>query len=157
MTATAHALVAGAIARSIPNPIFAVPLAFASHFIMDTVPHWDIGTNWRDRPKKTTGALAIAETAFGITLAYFVFAGKVEPQLLLVTMVASELPDWLESPWYIFFARHNKHAPAARAGFWERLTYGIYRMENSFHAKAPFPLGVVTQILTVAFFLILLR
>ncbi len=156
MTATAHALVAGAIAQSIPNPFVSVPLAFISHFLMDIIPHWDLGTDWRGRSKTKTGLLAIGETVLGITLAYFVFAEKVEPQLLLFTIIASEIPDWLEAPWYMFFAKHNTSAPAPGAGFWEKLTYGIYRAENVFHAKAPFPLGVLTQILTVAFFLMLL-
>ncbi len=157
MTATAHALIAGAIATSIPNPYISVPLAIGSHFLIDSVPHWDFGTNWRGRTKQRTGLFAILETALGITLAYFVFAGKVETPVLMLTIIASELPDWLEAPWYIFFSGHTKHAPDSRAGFWEKLTYGIYRTENVFHAKAHFPLGVLTQILTVAFFLLLLR
>jgi len=156
MTATAHALVSAAIYRAIPDPRLSIPLAFASHFIMDTVPHWDFGTNWRSRSKKMTGLLAIAETALGITVAYFLFQGKGNSLGLLSTIVAGELPDWLEAPWYIFFARQNKHEPGARAGFWEKLTYRIYRLENVFHARAVYPLGVITQIVTVAFFLLLL-
>src|SRR5690242_12904887 len=100
MTATAHALVAGAIARHIPNPYLALPLALCSHFIMDSVPHWDFGTNWRGRSKKMTGALAIFETTLGITVTYFLFAGKVSTPLLFATIFASELPDWLEAPYY---------------------------------------------------------
>ncbi len=156
MTATAHALVAGAIARAIPNPAIAVPLAFASHFIMDCIPHWDFGTNWRDRPKHHTGSIAILETVLGITLTYFLFRGKVDTVLLSAAIVAAEIPDWLEAPWYIFFAHHKKHAPGPHAGFWENLTYRVYRTENTLHARATFPFGVYTQIATVAFFLILL-
>lgn len=157
MTATAHALVAGAIYRAIPNPMLSVPLACASHFIMDAVPHWDLGTAWRSRSKKMTGILAIAETVLGITVAYFLFHGKGSGIPLLATIVASEIPDWLEAPWYIFFAHQNKHAPGPHAGFWETLTYRIYRLENVFHAKAGFLFGVATQIVTVAFFLLLLN
>lgn len=157
MTATAHALVAGAIARAVPNPYLAIPLAITSHFIMDAIPHWDLGADWRDRSKTITGALAITETVLGITLAYFVFRGKVETPLLLSTIVASELPDWLEAPWYIFFARNNKHGVSKNAGFWERMSYRIYRRENVMHAKADLPFGIITQVVTVAFFLLLLR
>lgn len=156
MTATAHALVAGAIYRAIPNPILSVPLALASHFIMDAIPHWDFGTDWRSRSKKMTGAFAIVETVLGITLAYFLFHGKGAGVPLLATIIASELPDWLEAPWYIFFANHQKHKPGKGAGFWEKLTYRIYQTENVFHAKANYPFGVLTQIATVLFFLVLL-
>jgi len=157
MTATAHAIVAGAIYRAIPNPAFSVPLAFASHFIMDAMPHWDFGTNWRKRSKTQTGMLAIAETVIGITLAYFLFQGKGDSLPLLATIIASELPDWMEAPWYIFFANKNKHKPKKRAGFWEKLAYRIYQTENIFHAKTDAPFGIFTQIATVGFFLLLLN
>lgn len=157
MTATAHALVAGAIARAVPNPYIAIPLAITSHFIMDGVPHWDIGTDWRSRSKIVTGALAVGETLLGITLAYFLFQGKVDGTLLLATIAASELPDWLEAPYYIFFARQNTKEKIKNPGFWGKLTYAIYKKENIIHAKASFPFGVLTQIVTVAFFLLLLK
>ncbi|SRR4030042_7148199 len=156
MTATAHALVSAAIARSVPNPYLAIPLAITSHFIMDAVPHWDIGTDWRSRSKTMTGALAIGETVLGITLAYFLFRGKVETPLLLSTIIVGELPDWLEAPWYIFFAQKNKHGISKKSGFWEKLTYRMYRRENIFHSKADLPFGLITQIGIVAFFLLLL-
>ena len=156
MTATAHALVAGAIVRAVPNPYLAIPLAITSHFIMDAVPHWDIGTDWRTRSKLATGALAIGETLLGITVAYFLFRGKVETPLLLSTIIASELPDWLEAPWYIFFATKKKQEVGKKAGFWKRLSYRIYNRENSMHAKAGLPFGIITQVVTVLFFLVLL-
>ena len=97
MTATAHALVAAAIARAVPNPYLAIPLAITSHFIMDAIPHWDLGADWRSRPKNITGALAIAETVLGITLAYFLFRGKVETPLLLSVKNVFELSNNLQS------------------------------------------------------------
>ncbi len=157
MTATAHALVAGAIASRVPDPSLATTLAFASHYIMDSIPHWDFGTHWRSRPKATTGALAIFDTLTAFTLAYILFAGTVGVLTTTIVTAASLLPDWLETPWYIFFAHPNKHEPGHRAGLVERLTYLVYKVPNAFHAKAPFPLGVFTQIATVAFFWILLQ
>lgn len=157
MTATAHALVSGAIYKAIPNPALAIPLALASHFIMDGVPHWDLGTNWRSRSKMSTGGLAIFETVLGITVAYFIFQGKGNGIPLLATICAGELPDWMEAPWYIFFANKNKPAPGKNADFWEKLTFKIYQVENVFHTKADFPFGLYTQVATVAFFLLLLN
>lgn len=156
MTATAHALVAGAIVAKFPDPALAIPLAFTSHFIMDAVPHWDIGTNWRSRAKSTTGVFAVAETLIGITVSYFLFSGKVSNLWLTLTLLASLLPDWLETPWYIFFANANKHKPGRDAGLMEKLTYRIYKTENVFHSKTQLPWGIVTQIVVVAFFFVLL-
>lgn len=157
MTATAHALVSGAIAASIPNPLLSIPLSFLSHLVMDTVPHWDFGTNWRSRTKSKTGAVAITDTILGFSLAYFLFSGKAENAgVLWACMIAGNLPDWLEAPWYMFFAKSDTKGPASRAGFWEKLTYRIYKTENVFHAKAQAPFGIITQIATVGFFLLLL-
>lgn len=157
MTATAHALVAGAIARAIPDTATAAMLSFGSHYIMDSVPHWDFGTNWRARPKTLTGMLAIADTLAAFTVAYILFAGKVGMMPVTIVTAASLLPDWLETPWYILFAHQKKHEPGPRAGLPERFAYGLYKIPNAFHAKAQFPLGLLTQVATVAFFFFLLR
>ena len=156
MTATAHALVAGAIVAAIPDPAIALPLCFFSHFLMDAVPHWDFGTNWRGRSKLATGMVAIADTLIGFTLTYFVFGGKVSLPILLAAMTLGNLPDWFEAPYYIFFAKQSKKELSPKASFWETLTYRIYKLENVFHTKATFPFGVITQIATVAFFFVLL-
>ena len=157
MTATAHALVSAAIAASVPNPALSLPLAFASHFVMDVIPHWDFGTNWRSRSKAATGAIAIFDTIIGFTLAYFLFAGKVSTPILFLAMSLGNLPDWLEAPYYIFFASQKKDYQKNAASILETLTYRIYRIENLFHTKATFPFGLITQIFTVGFFLLLLR
>jgi len=155
MTATAHALVAGAIVASIPNPAISLPLALTSHFVMDAVPHWDFGTNWRNRSKTITGTIAIADTILGFTLAYFLFGGKVAVPILFVGVALGNLPDWMEAPYYLFFAKPDKKMPTKNAGFWEKLTYNIYKTENLFHTKAEAPFGILTQVATVTFFLLL--
>lgn len=157
MMATAHVLVAGAIARTTLDPLTTTFLCIGSHFIMDAVPHWDLGTNWRSRPKSTTGIISIMETVIAITVAYFVYGGKVSFPLLTLAIVASLLPDWLETPWYIFFARQNKHKPGISAGVLEKFAFAVYKLENVFHTKAQFPFGAITQIATVVFFLVLLQ
>lgn len=40
MTATNHALTGAIIGLTITNPVLAIPLAFASHFILDSLPHF---------------------------------------------------------------------------------------------------------------------
>lgn len=157
MTATAHALVAGAIATRFPDPILASTLALTSHYVMDSIPHWDFGTNWRNRPKYATGIFAIAETACGVTLSYMIFGTYLPFTLWAITVVAAIIPDWLETPWYIWFANQKKHEPAPYAGAVEKIAYNFYKIPNVFHAKSQLPLGIITQIVTVAFFLVLLK
>lgn len=48
MTGINHALVGGLIAKYLPLPI-ALPLAFASHFVLDALPHYGIEHKKRDK------------------------------------------------------------------------------------------------------------
>jgi len=42
MTLATHAVVGAAIASAMPNyPVLGFVLAFASHFVLDAIPHWD--------------------------------------------------------------------------------------------------------------------
>ena len=156
MTATAHALVSAAIVAAVPNPYISLPLAFASHFIMDVIPHWDFGTNWRSRSKTATGLVALVDTLIGFTVTYFLFSGKISVPMIFAAASVGNLPDWMEAPYYIFFATQKKEHLEQSAGFWEKVTYNIYKIENIFHTKAQYPFGVFTQIATVLFFFALL-
>lgn len=157
MTATTHAIVASLIASQVHDPILAATLAFGSHFILDAVPHWDFGTNWRSRSKLATGVIAIGDTVLGFTLAYLFFGGKVPLPILFTCVALGNLPDWMEAPWYIFFANQKKKEPAKNAKFLETLTYRIYRLENVFHTRAEFPFGAITQVAAIGFFWLLLK
>lgn len=155
--ATAHTLVAGAIATKGGDPALALTLSFASHFLLDSIPHWDFGTNWRKRTKGTTGIFAILDTTVGFALAWILFSPTVAPLLLLGCLFLSVLPDWLESPWYIFFADPNHKGPKTNAGVLERLCYGVYALTNKVHTRGTFPWGLFSQIATVTFFLLALQ
>ena len=157
MMATAHTLVAGAIAAKVGNPALALTLAFSSHFVLDSIPHWDFGTNWRKRTKLATGTFAILDTSVGFILAWILFAPSVPPYLLLGCLVLSVIPDWLEAPWYIFFADPNNKGPKPNAGLFEKACYGIYTLTSKVHTRGSFPWGVFSQIATVTFFLLVLR
>lgn len=156
MTSVAHALVGASIAARVSDPALAGGLILGSHFLMDMIPHWDFGTNWRKRSKFSTGAIAITDTIIAFTLAYLLFSGKVSFIPLTLAVILSVLPDWLETPWYIFFARQDKQAPGKNASIFENLAFNVYKVENMFHTKAQYPFGLITQMFTVAFFLLLL-
>lgn len=157
MTATAHALVSGAIAAHFSDPVTASLLSLGSHYIMDSIPHWDFGTNWRQRSKQTTGIFAITETIAGMALSYYFFGAHISFFRWFLCVIFGLLPDWLETPWYIFFAHHKKQEPGESAGFWENVSYAFYKVPNIFHSKAQLPLGLITQVLTVLFFLVVLK
>jgi hypothetical protein len=156
MLATVHALVAGMIATAVPDPFFASGLSLTSHFFLDSVPHWDFGTNWEKHSKAYTGAIAIGETLFGLILTYALFIHQANIVTLTCAIIASELPDWLEAPWYIFFASSEKTAVGTDAPLIKKFFFSVRQFTNIFHTRAPFALGVTTQIIAVAFFALLL-
>lgn len=155
--ATAHTLVAGAIASHVGDPVLATSLSFVSHFVLDSIPHWDFGADWRKRTKQATGIFAILDTTIGSVVAYLLFVSRVPPHILIPCLVASILPDWLEAPWYIFFADPKRIGPKPNASIIEKICYGFYKLPNRAHVKAPYPWGLISQILTVLFFLLLLK
>lgn len=155
MLATSHAIVGAAIANRFDAPIVSFPLILISHFILDAIPHWDIGTNWKNRSKTLTGILAIAETILGITVAYFLYSGKVEPLYLLTAIGISELPDWLEAPWYIFFAKAHEQKTGSNNSIWKKILYVISEAEAKFHTRAQLPWGFITQVVVVLLVLLI--
>lgn len=44
MTATNHVVMGALIATAVHNPVLAIPLAFAAHFALDSIPHFDSPT-----------------------------------------------------------------------------------------------------------------
>lgn len=141
MTSISHALIGAAIAARVPNPAVAATLAVATHFVCDAIPHWDLGTNWRLRPRIITGTLAILETIAALVGTYILFYRFVPSQLLATTIFFSLIPDWLEVPYYLTLP----HAP--------RVFYWIYKVQSLIHSKLQAPVGVITQVVVVAAFL----
>jgi hypothetical protein len=135
MTATAHALIGGAIAASISNPSIALPLAIISHPLLDMIPHWDLGTGWRSKNKVTLFVESVLDLIIGIVLAYFIFGRSVEPIYFLTVIFFSEIWDILMMPYLLF---GWKFAPFSTA---YRLQHNIQK-----HAKLSFlPWGILTQ------------
>ena len=91
MTGLIHSLTGGLIARFLPLPI-ALPLALASHFALDALPHYGIPQADRDRSKLwkvffTVDALA----AFGIA----VYAVAEHHYAMFLGGLIAVLPDFL--------------------------------------------------------------
>ena len=143
MTSISHALIGAAIASRVHDPVSAGAIAFATHFLCDMIPHWDLGTNWRLRPKAVTGALAVGETLIAVFGTYFLFASIIaEHFTLIVAIVASLIPDWSEAPYYLLMP----HSP--------KVFYYLYKIQSYLHERLAAPWGVVTQAATVGAFLV---
>ena len=144
MTATAHALVGGAIAASIPDPALGLPLAAISHPLMDLIPHWDFGFNWRKTPKLKLFIQCSLDLSFGVVLAYLLFGQQVNLKYFAMAIFVSEVWDLVESPYWFLK--------------WDFPPFSwIYNIQHRMQNKAQLPFGIVTQMITVTGIMFFLR
>jgi len=103
MFLTIHSAAGAVIGNSVQNPILAFILGFASHFVLDRIPHidpnLDISTKKSfqfTKPVILMGAIALIDTTLVILLA-FVLIKKfhLEPINTISGMFGSILPDYL--------------------------------------------------------------
>lgn len=148
MLATSHALAAGVILKTVPDPRIALPLALVSHFILDFLPHWDFVTNQNNHGHSLTLAgerkrikltfLAGLDVIFGFGLTFWLFQ-NLNPSLLLLTIFFAQLPDWLEMPYY----------------FWG-LNFGpsiwVKKLQSLVHSRVALPWGLLIQFFIIASF-----
>ena len=111
MTLTTHAIVGGAIASLMPaHPWLGLSLAFASHFLLDALPHWDypirsssinpkVAARMKYDGELFTDLFTIGgDAALGIVVALTLFNTQTPPGYLLALggACAGILPDALQ-------------------------------------------------------------
>ncbi len=142
MTATGHALVGAAIVFKIPDLRVSLPLILASHFLGDALPHWDTGTNWREKGMRQV----FFKTLIDVTLSYlltaiiFIWWLHGDPISIGLAVLVSQLPDFLEIP---YFFLNWQFAPWT----W------INSFQHLFHRSQPLPWGLVNQLVITILFL----
>ena len=145
MTATGHAIIGTVIAVKIGNPQLAVPIAFASHIAADAFPHWDEGTNGKEKGKTRLIAEAALDVVFGFVISYLiVFALFPAANLLyvfLIILVAQSL-DWITAPYYFFGIKPFKI---------------FYKFQKMFDNRMDKPWGIINQIAILALIVILAK
>lgn len=144
MTATAHALVGGAIASTIPDPAIGLSLAFISHPLLDLIPHWDFAENWRTKNKVKLFFEASADLGVGVLISYILFGANINFWYFFACILASEIWDLLEAPYWIL---GWKFPPFS----W------IFNIQSNMQGKAKLPWGIITQITTVVLIVLILQ
>lgn len=142
MTAASHALSAGIILKTIPDPAIAFPLAFVSHFLLDLVPHWDIITDQNHNGSSQTlvnqknhsnlVSFAAFDVLAGWGLTFWLFK-DLNPLLLFITILIAQLPDWLEMPYFFW-------------GLNFRPSILVKKIQRRVHSRLSLPWGLVTQL-----------
>ncbi len=135
MLSTPHLLVGAAIVKVIPNPIIGLPLAFLSHFALDSIPHWD-GSPKAPFSRKIFGGIFL-DYAIGVSVV-FVLTNSYENQYLLwLGAFLGTLPD--------FILGSYKHLENIFSRF------AIVRIPNEFHLSIQRNLPLVNGLLTSGF------
>lgn len=115
MRAINHALTGAVIGFSIANPVIAAPLAFLSHFVLDSLPHF--GDNKADQKvtlnSKQFEVWLFADfiLCFCLVLVLFLLQPQNWPQAALCAFLAAS-PDLFSVPRYITVRFHKKHYEA---------------------------------------------
>jgi Zn-dependent protease with chaperone function len=104
-----HAIAGAALASFVPShPVTAFVAGFASHFILDAIPHWDYPIRSRSvnprigAPMTYDGALLRdmlsigSDGVLGIVLAVFLFASPTNFWAILLGAIGAMLPDPLQ-------------------------------------------------------------
>ncbi len=115
MLETPHVAVGAAIASQIPNPLISIPLAFASHFVLELVPHWNPHLNTElkkfgkvtDKSTKIVAIDVCLAIAVGSFVAYQALPDQGHAATILAASLASVLPDVVEAP-YFFLKMKSK-------------------------------------------------
>ncbi len=139
MTATGHAIIGTVIAAKIGNPALAIPIALASHFLADALPHWDTGTNREKKSKTRFVAETFIDIAAGFILSWILIVWLFPSTNLLyvfIVIIVSQLPDWLTAP-YLFL---NWNFPP--------FTW-IYELQKKFDTEKQLPWGLINQVVVL--------
>lgn len=161
MLITPHAITGAVIGAEISNPYLVVLLALASHFVLDMLPHYDIGTahydekkvkfNWKD------WTLLIGDGVLAVVLIWIAFNGSHGNWNILIGAVAGIFPDILDD-----FLRVSFTGGKLTFNFEKKIP--IITQLHAFHERIHFKLkpkywywGVLTQVLVIVGGMVLLK
>jgi len=145
MLLTPHVFIGLVIAKFVPNPFLAVPIALLSHFLGDLTPHWDFFSNTKkeERLKGWRVLAVMADIGLGIGVGVLFTAKYLwldHNTTLAITSflcgIVAVLPDVLEAP-YIYLGS----APA--------FIKGLTNIQRKLQTQAPMLIGITIQILII--------
>jgi hypothetical protein len=144
MLATPHLVAGAAIGKLLKRPLLAWPAAFASHFLLDHVPHLDSHALFgvqHGRVTRPEAAMAIVDVLLGILLVLWAVGQQPERRVMLGGAFFALLIDLLQNvgPWSGWLA----HWPptAGLCAFHRSVQHNV--------TPADWPLGFGTQVATV--------
>lgn len=143
MLSIAHAVSGAFIAAQLPEPIVFIPLAIASHFALDHVAHFDVGTNMKNPRRKMYVTFIAAGADLLIAAILIALIWRQTPAhfnwQIWLGAFCGILPDVLEST-ELFFRR-----PIA-------ILQPLYQLHEKVHVSTSSPFwGILPQAILVIF------
>jgi len=106
VTTINHVLSGAVIALAIRHPWVAIPVAVASHFLLDMMPHFG-GVPWFESWNKKMALVAVSDVLLSIAcLATIMAAFPTSVWLILACAIGATLPDW---PWVLHYRFGWRH------------------------------------------------
>lgn len=109
MLETPHVVVGAAIATKVANPLLSIPLAFASHFVLEAIPHWNphINTEMKNHGKVSVNSKKVIALDVGLSLISGFYIASLSPTttqafVVLLACFAAVIPDLIEAPYYFW-------------------------------------------------------
>jgi len=114
MTGFNHGTTGALIALTVKKPELAIPLAFASHFVQDTIPHSDYFAGKKDERifSKAFNRMLVFDFSASVTL--MIILGVAFPShkwLIWACMVAAACPDAMQSYYFWYLERVKNRKP----------------------------------------------
>ena len=112
---TPHVIVGAAIATKVVHPALAIPLAFASHFVLEKVPHWNPHLNTETEkfgaPTKRSTTIVVIDATLALVSGSYIAYRALPNTALAITILAccffSVLPDLIEGPYFFLKIRNE--------------------------------------------------
>ena len=128
MTGTNHGMTGAVIALLVKEPVIAVPLSFASHFMCDAIPHFGVGE--AAIFQRRFNVILVADFLLAVSL--MILLGTLFPSQRLViwaSMIAAASPDlmWAYYDLYMNKIKHQKPRLGKIARFHLRIQKESYR------------------------------
>lgn len=165
MTLTTHAIIGAATARVFSfNPVAAFFAAFASHFLIDALPHWDyfLRSVKKDEQNVMNNDMVIGKNSFvdlakigfdtlvGLILSYVIFQPAEGYDIFIVAIgaVAGILPDPLQ---FIYFKwRHEPMVSLQKFHMW---IHTDLKLEGRWLSGSVLQIALIVACVTVSWYL----
>lgn len=114
MTATNHAATGAVLALAVQHPFIAFPLALASHFMLDVLPHYGVPYDKRPHHQTFGRVLAIDAVMLPVTAIALLFIADAAWWVVLIAMFLAICPDFV---WVYRYWREKKGLVLAKNKF----------------------------------------